>query len=679
MAIRKAGEFILLDYLGGGGFGEVYAASRNGRRVALKLIDPNLPPEVARHIREEAPRLRGLLSSSPSPHIVQLLDYGELHDQGQAKAYLEMELLEGQDLQKKIASEGTLPVHAALEITRQVTLGLQAAHCAGVVHRDIKPENIFLCQGETIQVKVLDFGIACDSNAAERQFAGTYPYMPPEAWNDGPGQNGNTGAADIYALGCVLYAMLLGRPPFLSDSVDIIQQMHQTLQPDYRPLEVDQPGMPDLVALLQQMLLKEPPERRPSAQAVQKEVDALLAVIPRELCLPPFYAAGLDREVTVRREDTSDPERTVLRIHAPAAEPKPAHVQPSRRFTVQQHLIPTRLDGQVCAAQVIGSQLIAGLADGRIVRLNLDTGGLEHLRQLPAPAANRADWEMIDTRAGLLLHNGGRTWYEIHHAGSTWREGSWPESGLKLAFDERWIYLAALRKIYRSPWDRRGDWETKDGLGRLLGAPLPIEGALYLPTSQGLQRLHRWESQAARIGEARAVHSMGAVGLYIAALYTWTDELQHQKIALHLLSTTGSEHPVAQTMIDGQPAWAAGSGPLEICDRRIFVACQDGRMACWSLQTEPLPPRLSLDWEMPVPAGFNLTTRPAAANGLVAVCGKNNDGTSCFLLREETGQPIPFENRIDGDIFLPPLWSGPRLCLLSHNGEIVVHQVNRLG
>jgi serine/threonine-protein kinase len=178
----------------------------HARPVALKLLHPELaaalgPERFLREIRTTA-RLQ-------HPHILPVLDSGEAAGQ----LWYTMPFVRGESLRERIRREGQLPVDHAVELARQVALALDYAHREGLVHRDIKPENILLSEGQAL---VADFGLAKALEAGDEQLTatgiavGTPQYMSPEQATAGQADS----RTDIYALGCVLYEMLAGEPPF---------------------------------------------------------------------------------------------------------------------------------------------------------------------------------------------------------------------------------------------------------------------------------------------------------------------------------------------------------------------------------------------------------------------------------------------------------------------------------
>ncbi len=231
-----AGRYRIVRELGRGGMATVYLAEdlRHQRLVALKVLKPELahalgPDRFLREIR--------LTAQLDHPHILPLLDSGSLtpvpplHDvergQGGEVLFYVMPYVEGESLRDRLERERQLPLEDALQIAREVADALGYAHSRGIVHRDIKPENILLAGGHA---RVADFGIARAVTSAggealtETGIAiGTPSYMSPE---QSAGDSALDGRSDIYALGCVLYEMLAGRPPFTGVTAQEILARH---------------------------------------------------------------------------------------------------------------------------------------------------------------------------------------------------------------------------------------------------------------------------------------------------------------------------------------------------------------------------------------------------------------------------------------------------------------------
>ncbi len=200
------GKYRVEAEIGSGGFGTVFRAVDVDldRPVAIKVLNPLYLRDtrwVARFRREAR-----LMARLDHPNIVPILEIGE----DDARLYLAMKLIDGPDLTALIKQNGALPWDFVLEITSQIASALDYAHQQNVIHRDLKPGNILISNDKAI---LTDFGLAqmMDSNSQSISMtggiAGTYNYMPPEVFNN----EDATPAADIYALGCVVYEMLTGK------------------------------------------------------------------------------------------------------------------------------------------------------------------------------------------------------------------------------------------------------------------------------------------------------------------------------------------------------------------------------------------------------------------------------------------------------------------------------------
>ena len=222
-----AGRYVIDREIGHGGMAKVYLARdvRHGRSVAVKVLYPEIAAAIGaeRFLREiqVAARLR-------HPHILPLFDSGEASDPhdsaGGRVLFYVMPYVAGESLRDRLRRDGALPATDALRIAREVADALDYAHREGVIHRDIKPDNILLDDRHAL---VTDFGIAravTQENTAQTLTStgiliGTPAYMSPEQVG---GDATLDGRSDIYALGCVLYEMLAGKPPFAGGSVQAV-------------------------------------------------------------------------------------------------------------------------------------------------------------------------------------------------------------------------------------------------------------------------------------------------------------------------------------------------------------------------------------------------------------------------------------------------------------------------
>jgi serine/threonine-protein kinase len=262
------GKYKISRFLAAGGMGSVYEAQHTlvKRRFAVKFLHPDLARkrELLARFQREA-EAAGALESE---NVAAALDFGVT---GDGSPYIVLEYLGGVSLEHLLQAEGTLPFGRATELVQQACRGVQAAHALGIVHRDLKPHNLFVCRREdgTDLVKVLDFGVAklemLENSAATRTgtVLGTPSYMSPE---QARGEKSVGHAADVYALGAILYELLSGKKPHPGASHNAILH-HISTQPAV-PLASAREGLPEgLVAVVEQALAGVAEERPASAEA----------------------------------------------------------------------------------------------------------------------------------------------------------------------------------------------------------------------------------------------------------------------------------------------------------------------------------------------------------------------------------------------------------------------------
>ena len=256
LAAALADRYRIERELGAGGMATVYLAHdlKHNRKVALKV----LRPELARAIGPER-FLREIETTANlrHPHILPLYDSGRAGE----FLYYVMPYVEGESLRDRVNREKQLPLDVALQIAREVADALSYAHSRGVIHRDIKPENILL---ESSHAVVADFGIARAVDAAggdqltdTGMAIGTPTYMSPE---QAAGERDLDGRSDQYSLGCVLYEMLAGQPPFTGPSVESVVHQHLTAAPP--PVTQLRRAVPaEIAGAIQRALAKTPADR----------------------------------------------------------------------------------------------------------------------------------------------------------------------------------------------------------------------------------------------------------------------------------------------------------------------------------------------------------------------------------------------------------------------------------
>jgi serine/threonine protein kinase len=293
------GAYELIRRIGSGGMGEVYEGRHSliGKRAAVKVALPEVvaSEESALRFFNEA---RAVVSLR-HPAFTEVYDFGH-HASG--RPYIVMELCDGETLAAAVERRGALPVAEALELAAQVARAMAAAHEAGVVHRDLKPENILLGAEPGEGVRVLDFGIAKFEGplfAVDRSFStqkgeilGTPTFMSPEQCS---GSGHIDGRSDIYALGCVLYYALTGRPPFLGDGVGAVLSAHIYELPPSPATLVS--GIPAAVDAVVMRLLEKRPADRPGSMKEVHEILAAVAEAPSEsvISYAPMLARSYER------------------------------------------------------------------------------------------------------------------------------------------------------------------------------------------------------------------------------------------------------------------------------------------------------------------------------------------------------------------------------------------------
>lgn len=274
------GNYRVVEPLDSGGMGSVYRAEHThlGKLAAIKLLHRELTTndEIVKRFFNEAKAATAIRH----PGIIEVYDFGYTRD---GQAYFVMELLDGEPLGKRIESQGRLSEVDAARIAKGIANVLKAAHAKGIVHRDLKPDNIFLIpDDEGDRIKVLDFGVAklADVFPAETRHTqtgalmGTPLYMAPEQARSAAAIDHR---ADLYSLGCILYELLTGVPPFNAEGAGEIIALQMFSPP--QPLRDRLASVsPELDAIVMKLLEKEPQDRFEQAADV---VAALAEVAPR--------------------------------------------------------------------------------------------------------------------------------------------------------------------------------------------------------------------------------------------------------------------------------------------------------------------------------------------------------------------------------------------------------------
>jgi len=276
------GRYRIEAPLGQGAMGWVFAARQLSldRLVALKMLPPDVatdPQRLARFRREAQ-----ALSQVQHKHVVQLIDYDV--DERSGQPFIVSELVVGRTLVDALRADGPMTEARALAVAVEIAQALAATHAANIVHRDLKPANIMLTkkdEGGPELIKVLDFGLVTPPTASHGRltavgsFLGTPEFASPEQFMAEPVE----AASDLYSLGCVLFACLTGRAPYLAEGFMEIARLH---------LDAPVPELPERAAdggpiseatraLCRSLMAKKASARPPSAAAVAAELEAILA------------------------------------------------------------------------------------------------------------------------------------------------------------------------------------------------------------------------------------------------------------------------------------------------------------------------------------------------------------------------------------------------------------------
>jgi serine/threonine protein kinase len=285
------GRYEIGPILGRGGMAAVYLGTDRvlGRPVAVKVLGSQFSDDasfVAR-FRREAQAAAAL----NHPNLVGVFDTGS----DGSTHYIVMEYVEGRTLAEALRDGGPLLPERAAEIAEGVATALAFAHAAGLVHRDVKPGNVMLTP--TGDVKVMDFGIAraaaSDSLTQTATVLGTASYFAPEQ------ASGEVvdGRSDIYSLGCVLYEMLTGRPPFTGDTAVAVAYQHVREDPT-PPSRINREVPPPLEAIVMKCLAKNPANRYQDADELRADLEAFRT--GRPVSATPLLAASMPTQAVAR-------------------------------------------------------------------------------------------------------------------------------------------------------------------------------------------------------------------------------------------------------------------------------------------------------------------------------------------------------------------------------------------
>ncbi len=266
-------EVSVLRKLDAGSMGAVYEGRQPSldRRVAVKVLSKqwlSADPGSSARFRVEAKAMAAMRS----PHVAQVFSVGE-HG---GRAYIVMEFIDGDTLEKRLRRKKRLKAGEALALARQILLGLAEAHRRGKIHRDLKPANVMINRDG--QAVILDFGLVRDASSQRMTQAGammgTPRYISPEQVS-----GGEAGPhSDLYALGVMLFEMLVGEPPFQADDMVGVLMKH-VKEPFPRPEDFGRSLPQSLVEIVEKLTRKQPADRYASAQAALRDIDAFLAAM----------------------------------------------------------------------------------------------------------------------------------------------------------------------------------------------------------------------------------------------------------------------------------------------------------------------------------------------------------------------------------------------------------------
>ena len=393
-----AGRYEVQEELGAGATGRVYRAldHRTGSVVAVKVLHPQAARDrsAVLRVRTEAQ----VAASINSTRVVAIRETGEQAGQ----PFLVMEFIDGPTLAEALQQRGRFSVDDALEVVLEAARALQAAHERGIIHRDLKPANIKL---SSAGVKVLDFGLArtlAGAQSAGMLPAGSAQYAAPEQGDGRPDIR-----SDIYSLGCILFALLTGSPPFDGSLPGLIAAAHKT-----QPLPPLPPEIPGPVRIIvHQCLAKRPLERYQSpaqlvsaimaaqaAIAAERERAALAAAAPPEPPAPVLVDPGTmvieqDR-APVQPATVASPPAAIIEDDDNAITVEPLRVEPAesekRDLTTEQPVQSARQHEAAAAGRAVSAGEADAVPDGGAPVVSRQASGAETpavSMEEPAPLA----------------------------------------------------------------------------------------------------------------------------------------------------------------------------------------------------------------------------------------------------------------------------------------------------
>jgi tetratricopeptide (TPR) repeat protein len=577
-----ASHYSIERELGRGGMATVYLAQdlKHHRRVALKVLRPELTMALG---GDQFLREIEIAAQFAHPHILPVFDSGE----ADGFLYYVMPYVVGESLRSRLTREGQLPVDVAIQIAGEVANALAYAHAQGIVHRDIKPENILLAEGHAV---VADFGIARAISAAtgmtiERTTGtgwvlGTPMYMSPE---QAAGQLRLDRRSDIYSLGCVLYEMLTGEPPFSAATPQAMIARHAYDTP--APIRAKRPGVP---AQVEQVVVRSLQKLPADRFATAGEFEAALPhhPTPPDAQLPTIPTLPFRRMRRISRAGwaligalTLAGALTATAFYHRGAANLDASLYMVLPFRHRAESAPLLLNGDQCE-----SLLHDALARWHGVRM-VDPLWVADARSRRRSSVRVEDGVAIarQRRAGRVVM--GEVWQfrdTIHVRG--------------LLYDAAGDRLVREHSVQIAPdlSDAQARFqELADSLligGGAAGAPPREEGRLSLPAwrafQEGFAALQRWDLDSAKAKLKQALSldpTYGTAQLWLAQVLAWAGEEPKtwRPYAAGALASNDSLTPRDRVLAEALLALASGDFPQACQEFQDVIARDSLDFAAW--------------------------------------------------------------------------------------------------
>ncbi|QDU58485.1 serine/threonine-protein kinase [Aeoliella mucimassa] len=394
MDFEKLGPYRIGNRLGKGGMGSVYRGEHNdtGQVVAVKALAPQLA--TSEGFRERFEAEIESLKTLQHDGIVRLFGYGE----ESGTLFYAMELVDGRSLEEELKAGRRFSWREVVDISIQVCRALKHAHDHGIVHRDIKPANILLDTNE--HVKLADFGIARLFGGTQLTMAGgvlgTADYMSPEQADGRP----VTDRCDQYSLGCVMYALLAGRPPFRAKSLPEMLQLQRFAEPE--PVRRYAPDAPEqLEHCIMQLLKKNASDRFPNTLVLSRHLEAMRKALSRPIDAPEL--ASNDGMPSILDPPKPDSPKPPLAYAATVAGTE--HSSPESQASIDIDVVPTAVRDAVT---------VDSLTDSSTRRAMFDATKTDHFTAVDhgsRPSSSGVSPSVWIASLGLLALVGISTWF----------------------------------------------------------------------------------------------------------------------------------------------------------------------------------------------------------------------------------------------------------------------------